>query len=71
MMTPHHQQSHGHAIGVRAGVLLRRWGWLPPLTLAIVGLGLALATGDHRLASRSAAVLLLTWSLVNLLALGG
>jgi ABC-type transport system involved in cytochrome c biogenesis permease component len=69
-MTPH-QHKRGHAVGAQAAALLRRWGWLLPLALAIVGLGLALGTDDHRLASRSAAVLLLTWALASLLAVAG
>jgi hypothetical protein len=45
---------------------LRRWSWILPLIVSFLGILLALTTGDHRLASRSAAVLLATYALVSL-----
>jgi hypothetical protein len=70
-MVPHQKRDRGHAIGQRAWATLGHWGWALPMALAILGILLALLTGDHRLASRSAAVLLVTWALVNAQAFAG
>jgi hypothetical protein len=44
--------------------VLRKWGWMLPVLFASLGILLALITDDHRLASRSAAVLLLACALI-------
>jgi len=45
--------------------------WVLLATLAFAGVTLGLITGDHRLVSRSIAVLLVTYGLLNLLQLAG
>jgi hypothetical protein len=45
--------------------------WVLLATLAFAGVTLGLMTGDHRLVSRSIAVLLVTYGLLNVLQLAG
>ncbi len=48
---------------------LRRWGWALPAIVAAAGILMALMTNDHRLASRSAFVLLASFGIESLLAI--
>ncbi len=50
---------------------LRQASWVVLAILAFGGVLLGLTTGDHRLVSRSIAVLLVTYGLLNLLQLAG
>lgn len=68
MVQPPQQKEHqGETAAPAARLALRRWGWALPVGLAFAGMLLGLATADHRLASRSAAVLLVASALIVVL----